>query len=190
MDQRRSDEEAGRTLLTIIDSDTAFAADYFAAATYKFASSRPSHERARMMLMPMICFDRNANKVPITVRVTDIVWSLVGMSTLYEGCLMMEDITIVVVVRAIRDIRFKLFDTSGGTHVLQSAYGTDKVGHLSLLLWVVTSICESQFLSMDDWMFEKDGCNGLYLPIDHSQCMTGIIEPPRPADGKPTSKAD
>lgn len=82
--QRSLSWQADRTVLTTIDSDTAFAADYFAAATYKFASRNRS-ERARMMMMPTICFDRNAHEVPVTVRVTDIAWSLVGMSTLHES---------------------------------------------------------------------------------------------------------
>ena len=64
-----------KIVVTVIDSDTALAGDYFSAISCKFALRTPS-ERARMSFVPPICFDRNANDVPVAVRITDIMWAL------------------------------------------------------------------------------------------------------------------
>lgn len=38
-----------------------------------------------MTFTPPICFDRNAHDVPVAVRVTDIMWALAGLSSIYPG---------------------------------------------------------------------------------------------------------
>jgi hypothetical protein len=40
-----------------------------------------------MAFAPPIVFDRNASSVPVTVRLTDILWSMAGMSTIYPSSL-------------------------------------------------------------------------------------------------------
>lgn len=38
-----------------------------------------------MSFVAPICFDRNAHDVPVAVRVTDIMWALAGLSSIYPG---------------------------------------------------------------------------------------------------------
>jgi hypothetical protein len=62
----------------------ALAGDYFSAISCKFALRSPL-ERQRCTFVPPICFDRNAHDVPVSVRVTDIMWALAGLSSIYPG---------------------------------------------------------------------------------------------------------
>jgi hypothetical protein len=78
------EERIAKIVVTVIDSDTALAGDYFAAISCKYAL-RPASERSRMSFVPPICFDRNAHDVPVAVRVTDIMWALAGLSSIYPG---------------------------------------------------------------------------------------------------------
>lgn len=80
----KGEEDREKTVFTIMDSDTNFAADYFEAVTAKFAMATPAQRRLQMFVPPIV-FDRNAKDVPVGVRVTDIFWAMGGMSTMYEG---------------------------------------------------------------------------------------------------------
>lgn len=62
----------------------ALAGDYFSSISCKFALRTPT-ERQRCTFVPPICFDRNAHDVPVSVRVTDIMWALAGLSSIYTG---------------------------------------------------------------------------------------------------------
>lgn len=66
-------------ILTVMDADTAFASDYFLAASTKYLLATPE-KRERMMFVPPIIFDRNQADVPGITRVTDIMWAAVYVS--------------------------------------------------------------------------------------------------------------
>ncbi|KAJ2992630.1 hypothetical protein HDV02_002964 [Globomyces sp. JEL0801] len=72
-------------VFTIMDADTAFAQDYFAAVSYHYAVATPE-ERNLSMYCPTTLFDRNADQIPFLVRAADISWSIAVMSNLYDGC--------------------------------------------------------------------------------------------------------
>ncbi|KAJ3074250.1 hypothetical protein HDU98_011742 [Podochytrium sp. JEL0797] len=71
-------------IVTILDADTIFAEDYFAAMACHYATASPS-QRKIMMFMPSTVFDRNSDKVPILVRTCDTYWSLGVMSNMYDA---------------------------------------------------------------------------------------------------------
>lgn len=72
---RESDEEGDiDAIITIMDADTAFAADYFAAVSVRYLLAPPDTRR-NMMFVPPIVFDRNQGDVPTVVRITDIMWA-------------------------------------------------------------------------------------------------------------------
>ncbi|RXK36761.1 hypothetical protein M231_05996 [Tremella mesenterica] len=73
-----------KTVVTVFDSDTALAADYFADVSCRFALRSPE-ERKRMTFCPPIVFDRNAHQVPIGVRNVDSMWVLAGLSSIFPG---------------------------------------------------------------------------------------------------------
>jgi hypothetical protein len=68
-------------ILTVMDADTAFASDYFLAASVKYLLATPE-KRERMMFVPPIIFDRNQADVPGITRVTDIMWASVYVYSL------------------------------------------------------------------------------------------------------------
>lgn len=93
------EERIKKTIITVIDSDSEFilvptvsiaksiaalAGDYFSSISCKFALRLPN-ERTRCTFVAPICFDRNAHDVPVSVRVTDIMWALAGLSSIYTG---------------------------------------------------------------------------------------------------------
>jgi hypothetical protein len=71
-------------IVTVIDADTCFSEDYFAAVTYHYCVASPEQRRI-MMFAPSTIFNRNAKNVPVFVRITDIMWSIGVMSNLYPG---------------------------------------------------------------------------------------------------------
>jgi hypothetical protein len=79
-------------IITVMDADTCFAADYFTAMSYHYAVASP-RQRALMFFVPPTLFDRyciefnfrNADKVPFLVRVADMQWSMGVLSNLYPG---------------------------------------------------------------------------------------------------------
>lgn len=71
-------------VMTIMDADTAFAADYFLAVAVRYLLT-PPETRCHMMFVPPILFDRNQADVPAVTRVTDIMWSTAGISGIYPG---------------------------------------------------------------------------------------------------------
>ena len=78
-DGSQADASLGSTgnveaIMTIMDADTAFAADYFLAAAVRYLLATPER-RSLMMFVPPILFDRNQADVPAVTRVTDIMWS-------------------------------------------------------------------------------------------------------------------
>jgi hypothetical protein len=83
-DEDDEDDRANRShsatipdgILTVMDADTAFASDYFLAASAKYLLATPER-RERMMFVPPIIFDRNQADVPGITRVTDIMWASV-----------------------------------------------------------------------------------------------------------------
>ncbi|KAJ3188085.1 hypothetical protein HK101_009214, partial [Irineochytrium annulatum] len=89
----------GHEIVTVMDADTCFAEDYFTSVTYHYAVATPE-ERKVMMFAPSTVFDRfvvldvgeltseiyrNANNVPVFVRVTDMFWSIGVISNLYRS---------------------------------------------------------------------------------------------------------
>lgn len=71
-------------ILTAMDADTAFAADYFLDAAVRYLLAPPATRR-QMMFVPPILFDRNQGEVPAVTRVTDIMWSTAGISGIYPS---------------------------------------------------------------------------------------------------------
>jgi len=71
-----------RQVITVIDSDTCLAQDYFQMVAERFMASPPAI-RSKMMFCVPILFDRNAHEVPIFVRIVDILWAQAGFSTTY-----------------------------------------------------------------------------------------------------------
>ncbi|KAJ3306197.1 hypothetical protein HDU76_004883 [Blyttiomyces sp. JEL0837] len=81
---RRGGNYHEHEIVTVMDADSAFAEDYFAAVTYHYAIASPAQRRI-MMFAPCTVFDRNSNHVPVFVRVTDMFWSIGVMSNLYSS---------------------------------------------------------------------------------------------------------
>jgi hypothetical protein len=75
-------KEHARQVITIIDSDTCLAQDYFQMVAERFMAV-PLGVRSKMMFCVPIIFDRNAHEVPIFVRIVDILWGQAGLSTNY-----------------------------------------------------------------------------------------------------------
>ncbi|KAJ3407952.1 hypothetical protein HDV05_005223 [Chytridiales sp. JEL 0842] len=71
-------------VITVMDADTCFAADYFTAVNYYF-STAPTVSRRLMMFAPNTLFDRNANQVPAFVRINDIFWCTGVISNSYPS---------------------------------------------------------------------------------------------------------
>ncbi|KAI8925955.1 glycosyl transferase family group 2-domain-containing protein, partial [Entophlyctis helioformis] len=71
-----------REILTVMDADTAFAQDYFSCIAYHYTVAS-AEQRKIMMFAPSTVFDRNANDVPIFVRMADMVWSAGVLANLY-----------------------------------------------------------------------------------------------------------
>lgn len=71
-----------KQVITVMDADTAFAADFFLAISAKFALAKPDL-RERMAFAPPLVFDRNAGDVPVFTRVTDIFWASSGAGGLF-----------------------------------------------------------------------------------------------------------
>lgn len=67
-----------------MDSDTAFAADFFLASAVHFALAKPE-VRPRMIFVPPVVFDRNCKDVPVFTRATDIFWSCAGIGGIYPS---------------------------------------------------------------------------------------------------------
>jgi hypothetical protein len=72
-DKARLQEDDLDAIITVMDADTAFAADYFFAVSVRYLLSTPQI-RKNMMFVPPIIFDRNQSDVPMANRVTDIMW--------------------------------------------------------------------------------------------------------------------
>ncbi|KAJ3344180.1 hypothetical protein HDU83_005309 [Entophlyctis luteolus] len=70
----RKSKSVKSDIITVMDCDTAFAEDYFLAITCHFASSR-KQDRMLQMFAPSTVFDRNADEVPVFVRLADMIWS-------------------------------------------------------------------------------------------------------------------
>jgi hypothetical protein len=66
-------------VITVMDADTAFAADYFLAVAVRYLLT-PPEKRKVMMFVPPLIFDRNQSDVPAFTRVTDIMWSTASVS--------------------------------------------------------------------------------------------------------------
>ncbi|KAJ3413202.1 hypothetical protein HDV05_008336 [Chytridiales sp. JEL 0842] len=71
-------------VITVMDADTCFAADYFTAVNYYFCTA-PTASRKLMMFAPNTLFDRNANQVPAFVRINDIFWCTGVISNSYPS---------------------------------------------------------------------------------------------------------
>lgn len=81
---RLPESQHGAAIITVMDADTAFAADFFLAAAVHFGTAA-AETRARMMFVPPIIFDRNCAEVPIFTRATDIFWSCAGIGGIYPS---------------------------------------------------------------------------------------------------------
>lgn len=84
MARRRDVASQRRTIVTVMDADTAFASDFFLASAAHFSLARPEIRR-RMMFVPPTLFDRNSADVPIFTRATDIFWSCAGIGGIYPS---------------------------------------------------------------------------------------------------------
>ncbi|KAJ3367407.1 hypothetical protein HDU91_001458 [Kappamyces sp. JEL0680] len=71
-------------ILTVMDADTCFAADYFESLSYYYATAT-ERERAIMFFCPAMAFDRNIQKVPFLVRSYDLQWQMGLLSILSPG---------------------------------------------------------------------------------------------------------
>ena len=79
-------------ILTVMDADTAFAADYFLDASVRYLLAPPATRR-QMMFVPPILFDRNQGDVPAITRVTDIMWCTAYVRSLvYRRCSLMINV--------------------------------------------------------------------------------------------------
>lgn len=70
-------------VITVMDADTCFAADYFEAVSYHYASTRSRQERDLLFFSTPTLFDRNSDKVPFLVRAYDMQWSMGVLSNFY-----------------------------------------------------------------------------------------------------------
>ncbi|KAJ3391709.1 hypothetical protein HDU84_005471 [Entophlyctis sp. JEL0112] len=70
----RKSKSVKSDIITVMDCDTAFAEDYFLAITCHFASAS-KQDRMMQMFAPSTVFDRNADDVPVFVRLADMIWS-------------------------------------------------------------------------------------------------------------------
>jgi Glycosyl transferase family group 2 len=75
-------KEHARQVITVIDSDSCLAQDYFQMVAERFMASPPAIRSEMMFCVPII-FDRNAHEVPVFVRIVDILWAQAGLSTTY-----------------------------------------------------------------------------------------------------------
>ncbi|KAJ3001182.1 UNVERIFIED_CONTAM: hypothetical protein HDU68_007007, partial [Siphonaria sp. JEL0065] len=66
--------DSSNTLMTIIDADTCFAADYFESISAKYVTTSPFQRRLQLFT-PFSIFDRNSSSVPSFVRMFDMAWS-------------------------------------------------------------------------------------------------------------------
>ena len=73
-----------RTVITVMDSDTCFAADYFLAASAHFALL-PVSKRRFTMFVPPIIFDRNGHDIPVFTRLVDIFWACAGIGCIFPS---------------------------------------------------------------------------------------------------------
>jgi cellulose synthase/poly-beta-1,6-N-acetylglucosamine synthase-like glycosyltransferase len=64
-----SNDQCSCQIITVIDSDTALAQDYFDCVTARYCIAT-TEDRVRMMFVTPMVFDRNAHKVPIFVKLT------------------------------------------------------------------------------------------------------------------------
>ncbi|KAJ3395456.1 hypothetical protein CcCBS67573_g10125 [Chytriomyces confervae] len=71
-------------LVTVMDADTCFTADYFECITYHATIADPVTRRSQMYFAPVV-FDRNTHAVNAAIRMIDIAWSsaLMTMSMPY-----------------------------------------------------------------------------------------------------------
>ncbi|KAJ3074611.1 hypothetical protein HDU98_010799 [Podochytrium sp. JEL0797] len=70
----RKSKNVDTDVITVMDCDTAFAEDYFAAVAYHF-STCDKESRIVQLYAPTTVFDRNAHEVPVFVRLSDMLWS-------------------------------------------------------------------------------------------------------------------
>ncbi|KAJ3095935.1 hypothetical protein HDU96_000986 [Phlyctochytrium bullatum] len=78
----RSSKDPSAEVMTVMDADTAFAADYFMSVAYHFAVAN-AEDRHVSMFAPTTVFDRNAKDTNWIVRHTDVMWSLGVISNMY-----------------------------------------------------------------------------------------------------------
>lgn len=68
-------EQARYEVISVMDADTQLTEKYFYCLTYRYCMA--SEDQQKMMLFaPTLVFDRNANDVPVFVRLTDMCWSI------------------------------------------------------------------------------------------------------------------
>ncbi|PWN43299.1 hypothetical protein IE81DRAFT_322599 [Ceraceosorus guamensis] len=73
-----------RTVVTVMDADTAFASDFFLSISAYYALA-PHDKRRRTYYVPPTLFDRNGAEVPATTRIADIMWSCAGIGQIYPS---------------------------------------------------------------------------------------------------------
>ncbi|KAI8616433.1 hypothetical protein BC830DRAFT_1080613 [Chytriomyces sp. MP71] len=76
--------ERSREIVTVVDADTCFAADYFECISYHTAISDPVSRKSQLFFAPVV-FDRNTHGVSTVIRITDIAWSTAVMSMSMPG---------------------------------------------------------------------------------------------------------
>lgn len=82
MAQRFPSSAYSSIVITVIDADTCLAQDYFQFVAERYTAATPE-DRAHMMFVVPIIFDRNAHDVPALCRVTDTMWAQAGLSCTY-----------------------------------------------------------------------------------------------------------
>ena len=73
-----------RCVVTVMDSDTCFAADYFLAISAKYSLLSIALRRTTMFVPPIL-FDRNGPDVPVLTRLADVFWCCAGAGGIYPG---------------------------------------------------------------------------------------------------------
>ncbi|WOO84690.1 uncharacterized protein LOC62_06G008207 [Vanrija pseudolonga] len=147
-----------KTVVTVIDSDTALAGDYFSAVTCHYAL-RNADERTRMTFVPPIVFDRNAHEVPVTVRLVDMMWAMAGLSTIYPE-------STVKIPTSAYSLALTLASSTGFHDAGPAAIGEDMHEHIKLLFCtagnVISTTVYSPASQLDVCAADSTGFVGMY----------------------------
>ncbi|KAJ3249355.1 hypothetical protein HDU78_003140 [Chytriomyces hyalinus] len=78
-------EELDQTIVTGMDADSCFTADYFETVALEFCANQGGGDRNLQLFFPFVIFDRNASSINPFVRMFDTSWSGAQQSYLIPG---------------------------------------------------------------------------------------------------------